>query len=310
MFSCLQSPTSSTFHWLLVLYHQTSKLLLSNLCLKKKKKKKIDHNVLKYYRPISNLQFLYKILEHVVLHKRLAHLQENNFCNPFQSAYRTGHSTETALLRIVNDLLNAMDEDKISVLLLLDLSAGFDTIDHQILLSRLETVFGIRSTVLQWFRSYLLDRNQCVVVNNSASSSSPVMFGVPQGLVLGPVLFVLYTTPLSDIIANHSVNHQLFADDTQLQKSTPPNDVQSLRHDLQSCTDDIKAWMSNNQFKLNEDKTEAIPFSTPSLSSCHCLPSSIMVGTHEILFSDKVRNLGFILDNEATRNQNVSNSIL
>ena len=90
------------------------------------------------------------------------------------------------------------------------------------------------------------------------------MFGVPQGSVLGPVLFVLYTTPLSDSIANHSVNHQLFADDTKLQKSTPPNDVQSLTHDLQSCTDDIKAWMCNNQLKLNEDKTETILFSTPS----------------------------------------------
>ena len=179
-----------------------------------------------------------------------------------------------------------MDEDKISVLLLLDLSAAFDTIDQQILLSRLETVFGIRSTALQWFRSYLLETNQCVVVNNSASSSSPVMFGVPQGSVLGPLLFVLYTTALSDIIANYSVNHQLFADDTQLQKSTPPNDMQSLTHDLQSCTDDIKAWMCSNQLKLNEDKTEAILFSTPSLSSCHCLPSSIMVGTREILFPD------------------------
>ena len=105
--------------------------------------------------------------------------------------------------------------------------------------------------------------------------------------------------------ANHSVNHQLFADDTQLQKSTPPNDVQSLTHDLQSCTDDVKAWMCNNQLKLNEDKTEAMLFSTPYLSSCHCLPSSVMVGTHEILFSDKVRNLGFILDSNLTMKQHV-----
>ena len=269
------------------------------------KKNSLNHNVLKTYRPISNLPFLSKILAKGRSTQTSCTPPRKNLCNPFPSAHRTGHSTETALLRVVNDLLNAMDEDKISVLLLLDLSVGFDTIDHQILLSRLETVFGIRSAVLQWFRSYLLDRNQCVVVNNSASSSSAVIFGVPQGLVLGPVLFVLYTTPLSDIIANHSVNHQLFADDTQLQKSTPPNDMQSVTHDLQSSTDDIKAWMCNNQLKLNEDKTEAILFSTPSLSSCNCLPSSIMVGTHEIMFSNKVRNLGFILDSNLTMEQHV-----
>ena len=165
---------------------------------------------------------------------------------PIYLLFTLYRDTTASITALFNDLLNAMGEDKISVLLLLELSAAFDIIDHQILLSRLETVFGICSTALQWFRSYLLDRNQCVVVNNSASSSSPVMFGVPQGSVLGPVLFVLYTTPLSEIIANHPVNHQLFADDTQLQKSTPPNDVQSLKHDLQSCTDDIKAWMCNN----------------------------------------------------------------
>ena len=96
-----------------------------------------------------------------------------------------------------------------------------------------------------------------------------------------------YTTPFSDIIANHSVNHQLLADDTQLQKSTPPNDVQSLTHDLQSCTDDIKAWMCNTQLKLNEDKTEAILFSTLSLSSRHCLPSSITMKQHVIKICQK-----------------------
>ena len=175
--------------------------------------------------------------------------------------------------------------DHFSVLLLLDLSAAFDTTEHQILLSRLEIVFSIRFTALQWFRSYLLDRNKCIVVNCSAYSSSPPMFGVPQGSVLGRELFVLYTTSLSDIIANHSVNHQLFADDTQLQNSTPSNDVQSLTRDPQTSTDEIKVWMCNNQLKRNEDKTEAILFSTHFLSSCHCLPSSVMVGTHEIVFS-------------------------
>ena len=97
------------------------------------------------YRPISNLPFLSKILEKVVLHQRVSHLQANNLSNPFQSAYRAGHSTETVLLHIVNDILSALDSDNISVLLLLDLSAAFDTIDHQILLSRLNSVFGIHA---------------------------------------------------------------------------------------------------------------------------------------------------------------------
>ena len=137
-----------------------------------------------------------KLLEKVVLHKRLSHLQENNLSNPFQTAYRA----ETVLLYIVNDILSALDKNNISVLLLLDLSAAFDTIDHQILLSRLNSVFGIYSTALQWFHSYLSDRYQSTSVNNSSLSPSQLMYGVPQGAVLGPILFVLCTTPLSDII--------------------------------------------------------------------------------------------------------------
>ena len=150
-----------------------------------KRKSPLTENVLKNYQPISNLPFLSKILEKVVLLQLLAHLRENNLCNPFQSAYRTGHSTKTALLWVVNDLLTAMDKDWISVLLLLDLSAAFYTVDHQILLSCLETVFGIPSATLQWVRSYLLDRNQSVVVNNSASSPSPFYVWSSTGLGAG-----------------------------------------------------------------------------------------------------------------------------
>ena len=107
---------------------------------------------------ISNLPFLSKILEKVVLHKLLSHLQENNLINPFQSAYQAGHYTETVLLHIVNDILSALDNDNISVLLLLDLSAAFDIIDHKRFLSRLNSVLGIQSTALQWFQSFLSDR--------------------------------------------------------------------------------------------------------------------------------------------------------
>ena len=113
---------------------------------------------------MSNLSFLSKILEKVVLRQLLNHLLTNNLFNSHQSAYRAGHSTETALLKIVNDLLSALDEDKVSLLFLLDLSAAFDTIDHSILLSRLSYSFGISDTVLAWFTSYLTDRTQTVSI--------------------------------------------------------------------------------------------------------------------------------------------------
>ena len=107
------------------------------------KKPSLDRNLLKNYCPISNLPFLSKILEKVVLHKILSYLQENNLSNPFQSAYRAGRSTETVLLHVVNDILSTLDNDNISVLLLFDLSAAFDTIDHQILLSCLFLAFSL-----------------------------------------------------------------------------------------------------------------------------------------------------------------------
>ena len=125
------------------------------------------------------------------------------------------------------------------------------------------------------------------------------MYGVPQGSVLGSILFVLYTTPLSDIIANHSVNHQLFADDTQLQKSAPLSEVTNLTKELNACTDDIQTWMTENQLKLNDDKKALLfPFSSSFKPSTVPFPDSITLGSHNITFSDSDRNLGFILDSK------------
>ena len=140
-----------------------------------------------------------KVLERIVLKQFLQHLQSHSLLEPFQSAYRKCHSTEAALLRVVNDLLQTSDSSCVSVLSLLDLSAAFDTIDHNILITRLRSTFGCSGIVLEWFISYLSCPTQSVFVGHE-STPSVLKCGVPQGSVLGPLLFTLYAHPLSTVI--------------------------------------------------------------------------------------------------------------
>ena len=185
------------------------------------KKKCLDHNDLNNYRPVSNLCFIAKILEKLVLSQVSSYLNSHNLYNTCQSAYRPGHSTETALLKVVNDLFLSLDKGNISVLALLDFSSAFYTIDHPILVHRLHTDFGFTDTVLQWFLSYLTDRTHYVSLSIHCSAFTHVHAGLPQGSVLGPILFTMYNKPLSAIIDSHSIMHHSFADDLQLQMSAP-----------------------------------------------------------------------------------------
>ena len=143
------------------------------------KKSDLDPEILKNYRPVSNLSFISKILEKVVCHQINEHLHFNDLLECNQSAYRKKHNTETAILKIFNDLLMAADNKNISILVLLDLSAAFDTIDHRILLKRLKETFGFDGIVLKWFESYLCNRTQSVNINGSTSSPQTIQFGVP-----------------------------------------------------------------------------------------------------------------------------------
>ena len=158
------------------------------------KKPSLDHNNLeKNYHPVSNLSFLSNILEKIVLSQLSAYLSSDNLFCSSQSAYRAGHSTETPLLKVINDILPALDDGNISVLTLLDLSAAFDTIVHNILLDRLENIYGISGTAVSWFKSYLTGRTQMVTIDNNSSKPSILCFGVPQGPVLGPVFYSFCT---------------------------------------------------------------------------------------------------------------------
>ena len=169
------------------------------------KKCGLDKNSPANYRPISNLNTIAKILERLFLNRIQTHITTCSNFNPFQSAYRSKHSTETALIYTLNSVYQSADEGNGTLLVSLDLSAAFDTVDHSILLNRLNNTFGIRGNYLAWIKSYLTDRSQFVRIGQSSSHLTPSHSGVPQGSVLGPILFTIYTSPIASIAARHNI---------------------------------------------------------------------------------------------------------
>ena len=159
-----------------------------------------------------------------------------------------------------DELLQAADEGDVSALCLLDLTAAFDTVDHDLMLLKLERQFGLRGIVLKWFQSYLCDRIFQVVYrpNGSTSRTVHVTCSVPQSSVLGPRLFIMYTADLEEKADEHGVNYHAFADDTQLNQrcrcDDTPTDVEKLEH----CVTDINQWMSAHRLKQNTEKTELL----------------------------------------------------
>ena len=181
------------------------------------KSPKLDPNELKNYRPVSNLSYISKLLERVVARRLNNHMITNGLHEPLQSAYKAGHSTETALLCVHNDVFANMDNHSATVLVLLDLSAAFDTIDHSVLFDRMENIIGIEGTALNWFRSYLGGCSQRIQIGDVISLISVLLlFGVPQGSVLGPLLFLIYMLPLGEIIRGYGFRLHIYADDTQV----------------------------------------------------------------------------------------------
>ena len=179
--------------------------------------------ILKIYRPVSSLCFVSKISERAVISQQKEHVEHNCLLPILSSAYRQGHSTESALLKVHADILHNMEQQKITLLVLFDLSAAFDTIDHPILFQCLEKQFGFHDSVLSWYKSYLSDRKQCVIPKGTQSNTFDLPFGVPQVSCLGPVLFTQYASSLFSIFSKHSVSAYAYPDDHQLYMAFSPN---------------------------------------------------------------------------------------
>ena len=213
------------------------------------------------------------------------------------SAYREGHSTESALLKVHADILHNMEQEMITLLVLIDLSATFVTVDHPILFQCLEKQYGFHDSVLSWHKSYLSDRKQYVILKGMHSNTFDLSFGVPQGSCLGPILFTQYGSSLFSIFSNHSVSAHAYTDDHQLYMAFSPN-LESQNQTvscMESCLDDVKSWMIFNKLKMNDSKTEFIIISS-NLQLAKIDLTSIRVGKSRISAVDDVRNLRAYLD--------------
>jgi len=244
-------------------------------------------------------------LHTAILNQLTSHLSSNKCFSKFQSAYRRYHSTETALCRIYNDLLFNIKNSSLSLLILLDLSAAFDTIDFDLLVEDLFE-YGFRDDALKLLESYLKERFQKVSGHDSVSDPLELFFGVPQGSVLGPVLFSLYTFKLARILEAHGVNYHFYADDTQIYM--PISDVPSAKNKVANIMNDIKLWMHERKLKLNEGKTEVIVINGP-LNNANYIHMDDTEFIKDITPSNNVRNLGLIIDNKLSL-KNHFNSVI
>ena len=262
------------------------------------KKFNLDSDDLKNYRPISNLTFLSKVIEKCV-HKQLTeYVTASGLFADFQSGYRKAHSCETAVLKIHNDVLLMLDQKSHVVLMLLDLSAAFDTINHDLLVNRLKKSYGLDGYIIKWIQSYLKNRSFKVVVNGKKSDSSSLNIGVPQGSILDPLLFILYTKDLEEIAMKYGFMIHLYADDSQIYFSLnhqEGGDSDCQLQKLKLCFIEIKRWMSNNYLKMNDTKTEIMEIH--GYRPLAPLQSLFLLDTDcDIEPSTSAKNLGFYFD--------------
>ncbi len=263
------------------------------------KKSNLDNTILSNYRPISNLPFIGKIIEKVVFNQLNNYLNSNGYLDNFQSGFRAHHSTERALIKIINDIRFNSDSGKISVLVLLDLSAAFDTVNHNIL-ERLENWVRLSEMVLKWFRSYLEGRGYYVSTREHKSKWASMTCGVPQGSILAPLLFRLYMLPLSQIMRKNQIAYHSYADNTQIYLALSPNDYSPI-DSLCQCIDEINCWMCQNFLQLNKEKTEVIAFGNKD----EVLKVNAYLDSRGQTAKNQVRNLGVILETDLSFSSHV-----
>jgi len=271
------------------------------------KKHGLDANDLANYRPISNLNTISKMLERLVLTRIVPQVSSSPNFDVVQSAYRRHHSTETALLKITDDIFARFADHRSTILVALDQSAAFDCIDHTTLIRRLNHSFGVTGKTLNWISSYLESRSTFVRWKQVSSSVLPLETGVPQGSALGPLLFSLYIAPHSGVIRSLGINHHQYADDTQIYIAVSTTDLQVKVTQLENCTASVHAWLQINGLQLNPTKSEVIQFTATRGRDRVDDVTSLQVSNAAIKPSSTIKSLGVTLDRKLSFDAHVTN---
>ena len=268
------------------------------------------HSDYNSFRPITNTPFVAKILEKTVLNQLVPYLQTTNKYAKNNSAYTENMSTETLLCKIHSDIMTSFDSQSLTLMVLLDISAAFDTVNHSKIIHILQNRFNITAAPLALLSSYLKDRSQKVSINKTLSTQTSLHHSVPQGSCIGPIAYLIYTSAISDIIARYNINIMSYADDTQLYISTKP-DITSINQSIitiNKCIHEIRQFFLSHQLKINDSKTEfTILGNRHQLRKINNNDIYITVGLNRIYPSDTVRNLGIYFDSEMSFSSNINN---
>ena len=251
------------------------------------------------YRPISLLSSISKIYEKLMHSRIIKFLDQNNSLNDMQYGFRPGRSCESALLKAQDIILDSLHKQQVSLLLLIDFSKAFDMVDHNILLDKLKH-YGIRGTVLKWFQSYLSDRTQFVTIDGLDSDAKSIKHGVPQGSILGPLLFIIYINDLPNI--SELVKIVLYADDANI--IITGKNITEVSQKLKEICNKLIEWVDVNGLRLNLKKTKYIIFTRKK--SENFLPAPLIISGTKIEQKHEVRFLGVIVDENLTWKKHIN----
>ena len=270
------------------------------------KKDSLDPEIHKNFRPVNNLVFLSKLIERIASRRIDDHMARNNLHDKKQFAYKEFHSTETMMTGLVSDVLKGFDENKCTVMVFLDLSAAFDTIDIEKFLTIMSDEIGLAGTALQWCKSFLTNRTQRVKINGHFSESLEVKYGAPQGSVWGPKCYNIYVRGQPVVIQNCGFESTAFADDSNGKKKFAINfQYHILKHDIPHLINEITKWMNSQGLKINKEKTEIIIFYPKSLKN-QVVIGGTMIDDECIRFSKEVKNVGVWLDEQLNLEKHIN----